>query len=88
MSSSFEITCLSFSDEGTFSVRACGKPWKQWIDVHENSGLNRQKKTLQRRVLVVTAVIMFAGMLSGPVEQSDRMLRNSWMTSLRVTVLI
>ena len=58
------------------------------IDVHENSGLNRQKKTLQRRVLVVTAVIMFAGMLSGPVEQSDRMLRNSWMTSLRVTVLI
>ena len=88
MSSSFEITCLSFSDEGTFSVRACGKPWKQLIDVHENSGLNRQKKTLQGRVLVVTAVIMFAGMLSGPVEQSDRMLRNSWMTSLRVTVLI
>ena len=88
MSSSFEITCLSFSDEGTFSVRACGKPWKQLIDVHENSGLNRQKKTLHRRVLVVTAVIMFAGMLSGPVEQSDRMLRNSWMTSLRVTVLI
>ena len=88
MSSSFEITCLSFSDEGTFSVRVCGKPWKQLIDVHENSGLNRQKKTLQRRVLVVTAVIMFAGMLSGPVEQSDRMLRNSWMTSLRVTVLI
>ena len=88
MSSSFEITCLSFSDEGTFSVRECGKPWKQLIDVHENSGLNRQKKTLQRRVLVVTAVIMFAGMLSGPVEQSDRMLRNSWMTSLRVTVLI
>ena len=88
MSSSFEITCLSFSDEGTFSVRACGKPWKQLIDVHENSGLNGQKKTLQRRVLLVTAVIMFAGMLPGPVEQSDRMLRNSWMTSLRVTVLI
>ena len=88
MSSSFEITCLSFSDEGTFSVRACGKPWKQLIDVHENSGLNRQKKTLQRRVLLVTVVIMFAGMLPGPVEQSDRMLRNSWMTSLRVTVLI
>ena len=88
MSSSFEITCLSFTDEGTFSVRARGKPWKQLSDVHENSGLNRQKKTLQRRVLVVTTVIMFAGTLSGPVEQSDRMLRNSWMTSLRVTVLI
>ena len=27
------------------------------IDVHENSDLNRQKKTLQRRVLEVTAVI-------------------------------
>ena len=27
------------------------------IDVHENSGLKRQKKTLQGRVLVVTAVI-------------------------------
>ena len=31
-------------DEGTFSVSARGKPWKQVIDVHENSGLNRQKK--------------------------------------------
>ena len=57
--SSFEIIRPSFSDEGTFSVRARGKPWKQLIDVHENSGLNRQKKTLQRRVLVVTAVKLF-----------------------------
>ena len=48
---SFEIILESlrpsFSDEGTFSVfsvRVRGKPWKQLIDVHENSGLNRQKK--------------------------------------------
>ena len=34
-----------------------------------------------------TILIMFAGKLSGPVERSDRMFRNSWMTSLRVTVL-
>ena len=31
------------------------------IDVHENSGLNRQKKNVQRRVLVVTAVIQSLG---------------------------
>ena len=36
---------------------ARGKPWKQLIDAHEKSGLNRRKKTLQRRVLVVTTVI-------------------------------
>ena len=34
----------SFSDEGTFSVRALGKPWKQLIDVRENSGVNREQK--------------------------------------------
>ena len=33
------------------------KPWKQLIDVHENSGFNREKKTLRGRVLVVTAVM-------------------------------
>lgn len=33
------------------------KPWKELIDVHENSGSNREKKNLQGRVLVVTAVI-------------------------------
>ena len=34
-------------DEGTFSVRVRGKPFKQLIDVHENSGLNRQKKPFE-----------------------------------------
>ena len=38
----------SFSDEGTISVRARGKPWKKLIDVHETSGLNREKKKPSR----------------------------------------
>ena len=46
----------SFSDEGTFSVRALEKPEKQFIDVHENSGFNHKEKTIRGRVLVVTAV--------------------------------
>ena len=33
------------------------KPWKQLIDVHENSGFNQiEKKNIRRRVSVVTAV--------------------------------
>ena len=47
-----EIICPSFSDEGTFTVRARGKPWKQLIDVYENAGWSREKKPL----LEVTAV--------------------------------
>ena len=46
----------SFSDEGTFSVRALEKPEKQFIDVHEHSGFNHKEKTIRGRVLVVTAV--------------------------------
>ena len=42
--------CFSFCHEETFSVRARGKPWKQLIDVHENSGLNRQKNPSKARV--------------------------------------
>ena len=42
----------SFSDEGTFSVRALEKPEKQFIDVHENSGFNHKEKTIRGRVLV------------------------------------
>ena len=34
----------SFSNEGTFSVRAREKLWKQLIDVHKSAGLNREKK--------------------------------------------
>ena len=44
---SFEMIRPSFSDEGTFScfsVRARGKPWKQMIDVYENSGFKQTKK--------------------------------------------
>ena len=48
----------SFSDEETF-VRAHGKPWEQLIDVHEKFRLNRERKTLPRRVFVVTAVNHF-----------------------------
>ena len=33
------------------------KPWKQLIDIHESSGLNRQKKNPQGRRLMVSTVI-------------------------------
>ena len=32
------------------------KPWKQLIEVHENSGFNHKEKTIRGRLLVVTAV--------------------------------
>ena len=42
--------------EPSLSVRV-RKPWKQLIDVNENSGFNRAKRLFSRgRVLVVTAV--------------------------------
>ena len=43
-----QLVWVLASDEGTLSVRVCGKPWKQLFDVHENSGLNRQKKNPSR----------------------------------------
>ena len=51
---SFEIFLLSllpsFSDEGTALSERVRKPWEQLIDVHQNSGFNRQKKTFRGRV--------------------------------------
>ena len=32
------------------------KPWKELIDVHKNSGFNRETKTHRGRVVLVTAV--------------------------------
>ena len=66
---SFEIFLLSllpsFSDEGTALSERVRKPWEQLIDVHENSGFNRQKKAFRGRVLVVTAVTVTEKLIIG-----------------------
>ena len=43
------------------------KPWKQLIDIHENSGFNREKKPFEGTTLVVTAVINEHVLNSEPV---------------------
>ena len=67
--SSFEIILWSlrpsFSDEGTALSERVRKPREQLIDVHENSGSNRLKKTFRGRVLVVTAVTVTEKLIIG-----------------------